>query len=202
MGSGRTSATDRHLSALVHALEHLRRDAARLEVWGRHLGHALDAGSRLLVAGNGGSAAHAQHLTSELTGRFLSERKPLAAVALHTDSSACSAIANDYGFDQVYARQVVAHGRPDDVFVGISTSGASANVLAAASAARDIGLRTWALTGPAPNPLAAASDDFYSVDGASTATVQEIHQVVIHLICRAVDDVVGARTRSTAGTRH
>jgi len=195
------SGAERHLAALAHALEHLRRDAVRLERWGHHLGSALDDGARLLVAGNGGSAAHAQHLTSELTGRFLAERKPLAAVALHADSSACSAIANDYGFDQVYARQVLAHGRPDDVFIGISTSGASTNVLAAASAARDAGLRTWALTGPAPNPLAAASDEFFSVDGGSTATVQEIHQVVIHLICHAVDDVVGP-ARIDADVRH
>jgi len=115
-------------------------------------------------------------------------------IALHVDTSAISAIANDYGFDEVYARQVIAHGRPGDVFLGISTSGASTNVLAAVTAARRVGLRTWALTGPAPNPLAASADDALSVDAHSTAVVQDVHQVAIHLICRAVDDVVLAET--------
>jgi D-sedoheptulose 7-phosphate isomerase len=188
----RSAGVEHHLASLGLALEQLRADADRLEHWGEYLGRALDTGARLLVAGNGGSAAHAQHLSSELTGRFLAERKPLAAIALHVDTSAFSAIANDYGFDQVYARQVSAHGRPDDVFVGISTSGASTNVLAAVTVARRLGLRTWALTGPAPNPLAASVDDAFSVDASSTAVVQDIHQVAIHLICRAVDAAVDA----------
>lgn len=114
---------------------------------------------QIAACGNGGSAAEAQHLTGELVGRFRSERRPLSAIALHTDTSAGTAIVNDYGETELFARQVRAHGRSDDVLVLLSTSGASPNVLAAAKAAHDIGVTTWAMTGPAPNPLAALCDD-------------------------------------------
>lgn len=137
-----------HTRALAMALPLL--DTDRLEQWGRHLALRLAAGARLLVAGNGGSAAQAQHLTSELVGRFDAERVPLSAIALHADSSAVTAIVNDYGAREVFARQVHAHGRPGDVLLLISTSGRSPNVLAAAAAGRELGLTTWALTGPGP----------------------------------------------------
>ncbi|WP_143860684.1 D-sedoheptulose-7-phosphate isomerase, partial [Nocardia cerradoensis] len=112
-------------------------------------------GGRLFTCGNGGSAAEAQHLSAELTGRFRGERQPLSAIALHCDTSSTTAIVNDYGIDEMFARQLRAHGRPGDVLVVLSTSGSSPNVVAAAKAAHDIGMATWAMTGPPPNPLAA-----------------------------------------------
>ncbi len=174
-----------HIQALAVALPLL--DVARLQAWGSLLAGRLPAGGRLLVAGNGGSAAEAQHLTSELVGRFRAERVPMSAIALHADSSSVTAIANDYGAQEVFARQVRAHGRPGDVLLLISTSGASPNVLAAAQAGRELGLTVWALTGPAPNPLAEASDQAVCVDAEQTATVQECHLVAVHLLCAAID---------------
>jgi rfaE bifunctional protein nucleotidyltransferase chain/domain/rfaE bifunctional protein kinase chain/domain len=176
-----------HLAALTGPLAALEADSARLDAWGRHLAGVLSAGGRLLVAGNGGSAAQAQHLSSELVGRFRDERRPFSAIALCTDASSFTAIANDYGVDEVFARQVRAHGRPGDVLVVLSTSGRSANVIAAARAAREIGLVTWGLTGPGPNPLLACCDDAVVVDAATTATIQEVHQVVVHLLCASVE---------------
>jgi phosphoheptose isomerase len=179
--------THPHLAALGRALDDFAPECARLERWGAQLAEVLLAGGRVLVAGNGGSAAHAQHLSGELTGRFRAERVPLAAIALHTDTTAVTAIANDYGYEQVFARQVAAHGRPGDVFLGISTSGTSANVVAAAQVARREGLVVWALTGPPPNRLLGACDDAVAVRAPGTPTVQEVHQVAVHLLCAAID---------------
>jgi rfaE bifunctional protein nucleotidyltransferase chain/domain/rfaE bifunctional protein kinase chain/domain len=191
-----------HLAALVTPLEALSGDVDRIGAWGRHLALVLPAGGRLLAVGNGGSAAQAQHLTSELVGRYRDDRPPFSALALHAESSSVTAIANDYGYDTSFARQVLAHGRPGDVLVALSTSGRSANVLAAVEAARERGVTTWALTGPAPNPLQAACDDAVSV-AAATATVQEIHQIAVHLLCAAFErayttatTVVQSRARS------
>ena len=179
-----------HVRQLIDALEALDDDLDRVEAWGTELAHVLLAGGRLLAAGNGGSAADAQHLTAELVGRYRDDRQPLSAIALHADTSSMTAIGNDYGYDEVFRRQVAAHGRRGDVLVAISTSGSSANVLAAADAARDAGLSVWALTGTAPNPLAGLADDHVAVDAASTATTQEVHGVLIHALCAAVDRVV------------
>jgi D-sedoheptulose 7-phosphate isomerase len=179
----------RHLDDLDVALSMLRRDLERLDRWGRILAARLDGGARLLAAGNGGSAAHAQHLTAELVGRYRDERRPLSALALHAETSTTTALVNDYGADAVFARQVLAHGRPADVLVAISTSGFSSNVLAAVDAAREVGMVVLALTGRSPNPLARAADDALVVD-ADTPTVQEVHQVAVHLICEAIDEVL------------
>jgi D-sedoheptulose 7-phosphate isomerase len=179
-----------HLSALRSALAELDAQCDRIERWGQHLATVLVGGGRLLAAGNGGSAAEAQHLTSELVGRFRDERIPLSAIALHGDSSAVTAIGNDYGIEEIFARQVRGHGRPGDVVVLLSTSGTSPNILAAARAAREQGLTCWALTGPAPNPLAALADDVLAIDAPTTATVQECHLVIVHLLCTAIDDVL------------
>jgi D-sedoheptulose 7-phosphate isomerase len=176
-----------HLAALQQTLDALEQEVDRIEAWGRRLASVLSTGGRLLAAGNGGSAAQAQHLTSELVGRYREERPPFSALALCAEPSSLSAIANDYGFEQAFARQVCAHGRPGDVLVALSTSGRSPNVLAATTAARERGLAVWALTGPPPNPLEALSDEAVAVDAAETATVQEVHQVVIHLLCAAFD---------------
>lgn len=183
-----------HVEALMAALGSLRAQLGDIDRLGAEGARVLLDGGRLLAAGNGGSAAQAQHLTAELVGRFRDERQPLSAIALHTDTSSVTAIGNDYGPDEVYARQIRAHGRAGDVFVGLSTSGRSPNVLAAAEAARLAGLRTWALTGPRPNPLAACCTDVIAVDAPSTATIQEVHLVVIHLLCAAIDAAVVGRT--------
>jgi phosphoheptose isomerase len=185
-----TTDTALHLSELRVALDAL--DVTQLDDLGDRLGRALRRGRRLLVAGNGGSAAHAQHLAAELVGRYRTERRPLSALALHAESSTVTAIANDYGWNDVFARQVVAHGRMHDVFLGISTSGSSANVLRAATAARERGLEVWALTGRSPNPLAGSADIAVTVDAENTATVQEVHQVVVHLLCERVDACIDA----------
>jgi D-sedoheptulose 7-phosphate isomerase len=181
-----------HLAALTQALGDLDAEVGRIDEWGSRLAQVLVGGGRLLAAGNGGSAAQAQHLTSELVGRYRDDRTPFSALSLHAEASAMTAVANDYGYADVFARQVRAHGRPGDVLVGLSTSGRSPNVLAAVAAARAAGLTTWALTGAAPNPLAARVDDAICVPATATATVQEVHQVVVHLLCAAVDVAVGA----------
>jgi len=176
-----------HLRRLEQAVAELEHDLGRLESWGRRLAVVLSSGGRLLAAGNGGSAAHAQHLTAELVGRYLDERVPLSAIALHADTSAYTAIVNDYGAAEGFARSVRAHGRPGDVLVAFSTSGRSVNVLRAAETARHGGLTVLAMTGRGPNPLSTASDEALCVD-ATTPTVQEIHQVAVHLVCEALDD--------------
>jgi D-sedoheptulose 7-phosphate isomerase len=183
-----------HLEALMTALVELEADLERIDAWGADIGRTLLGGRRLLAAGNGGSAAHAQHLTAELVGRYRGERTPLSALALHADTSSATAIANDYSFDEVFARQVQAHGRPGDILLVLSTSGRSANLVAALEAAAAGGLGTLALTGPAPNPLWALADDALCVEAVEAATVQEVHQVVLHLLCEAVEAEVAATT--------
>ena len=186
----------RHLAELDGPLRALRADAPRLERWGRRLADVLVGGGRLLTAGNGGSAAEAQHLAAELVGRYRDDRVPFSAIALCAESAAVTAIGNDYGIEDLFARQVRAHGRPGDVLVLLSTSGCSPNVLAAADAGADCGLVTWALTGAPGNPLARRADDCLTVDSPHTATVQEIHLIAIHLLCAAVEEALGAGTSS------
>ncbi len=178
-----------HLAAVLPALESLRTEADHLARWGVELAGRLLAGSRLLAAGNGGSAAEAQHLTAELVGRFDGEREPFSAISLHAESSAVTAIANDYGYDQLFARQVRAHGRRGDVLILLSTSGKSPNLLHAVEAARAAGITTWALTGSAPNPLSCCVDDYVAVEAAS-ANAQEGHLIALHALCRAFDSEV------------
>jgi D-sedoheptulose 7-phosphate isomerase len=175
-----------HVDALIEALhsEALVRTAYD---WGARLAELLPAGGRLLATGNGGSAAQAQHLTAELVGRYLDDRRPFSALALHAETSSLTAILNDYGGCEVFARQVEAHGRPGDVCLLMSTSGCSANLLSASARARACGLSVWSMTGPAPNPLAEQSDEFLAVPAAATATVQEVHLVALHLMCEALD---------------
>jgi D-sedoheptulose 7-phosphate isomerase len=177
----------RHLEDLAAAAQVAQSVATVVAEWGQRLAEVFAAGGKLLACGNGGSAAEAQHLTGELLGRFRDERRPLPAVALSTDSSAVTAIANDYGFEELFARQVRAYGRPGDVLVGLSTSGTSPNVIAAAKAGLDLGVTVWAMTGPAPNPLAALSDSAIAVDAPTVATVQEIHLSLVHALCIALD---------------
>jgi D-sedoheptulose 7-phosphate isomerase len=185
--STQVSPVAAHCDELLDALGAFRASARVTERWGRKLAAVLGGGGRLLAAGNGGSAAQAQHLTAELVGRYRDDRPAFSAIALHADTSSTTAIANDYGVDAVFARQVRAHGRPGDVLMLLSTSGASANLLSAADAGRAVGLHVWALTGPAPNPLLAGSDEALCVSAGSAATVQELHLVAVHMICAAFD---------------
>lgn len=185
-----------HLDALSGCLDGLRLELSRIERWSERLGAVLLGGGRLLAAGNGGSAAQAQHLTGELVGRYRDERLPLSAIALHAETSSLTAIGNDYGADEAYARQVRAHGRPGDVLIALSTSGTSVNVLAAVEAANEMELETWALAGGRSCPLVEACDDAVCVEASSTATVQECHLVAVHLLCEGIDAHVAAATAS------
>ena len=176
-----------HLDALRVALDAVEHELPEVVAWGRELAAVFERGGKMLVAGNGGSAALAAHLTGELVGRFRRERAPLPAVWLGGDQAALTAIVNDYGADEAFARQVQAFARRGDVVVLLSTSGASGNVLAAAQRAGALGASVWAMTGARPNPLAESAHRVLAVPG-STATVQEAHQVLVHLVCEAVDE--------------
>jgi phosphoheptose isomerase len=176
-----------HLDQLIQALRNPETGLWAARRWGRLLAAPLTAGHRLLVAGNGGSAAEAQHLTAELVGRYVADRPPLSAIALHADTSSLTAIGNDFGPAEAFARQVAAHGRPGDTLLVLSASGRSENVVTAASRARSLGIRVWAMTGPPPNPLASLADDAICVAAPDTATVQEVHLVAIHALCDALD---------------
>jgi D-sedoheptulose 7-phosphate isomerase len=180
-----------HLRELANAVEQFAPCVDIADAWGKRLAAVLDAGGRLLAAGNGGSAAQAQHLTAELVGRYRDDRPPYSAICLSAETSSLTAIANDYPPAELFARQVQAHGRPGDVLVLMSTSGTSANIVAAAERGRAAGLRVWALTGPRPNPLADAAHETLAVDAPFTATVQELHLVALHIICAALDAELG-----------
>jgi len=148
---------------------------------------ALKAGGTVYVFGNGGSAADAQHIAGELVGRFLLDRDGLRAEALTTDVAAITAIANDFGYDRIFARQLSAKSRPGDVAWGLSTSGNSPNVVAALAAARDAGLKTLAMTGRGGGACAELADVLLAVDADLTPRIQEAHVVIYHVICELVE---------------
>jgi D-sedoheptulose 7-phosphate isomerase len=150
---------------------------------------ATASGRKVLVFGNGGSAADAQHLAAELVGRFEIERRPLAAVALTPDSSIVTAIANDYGYEQVFTRQIEALGQSGDVAVGISTSGRSRNVEAALAAAKARGLVTVALTGRDGGKMGTDADIHLNVAESTTARVQEVHRTILHAMCVLIERI-------------
>lgn len=188
-----------HVAAVVSALAHLETELPRIDSWGRHLATALAAGGRLLAVGNGGSAAQAEHLAAELVGRYRGERGPFSGLALSSPGATVTALANDYGIDSLFARQVDAHGRPGDVLVALSTSGRSPDLLAAVATARARGITTWALTGRRPNPLADTVDDALCVYAPDPATVQEVHQIVVHLLCEALERALSSVVSVPAG---
>jgi D-sedoheptulose 7-phosphate isomerase len=172
------------------ALQAAGQDAALLRLVGE-IAHAIAqsmrGGGKLLIAGNGGSAADAQHLAAEFLSRYLIDRRPLPALALTTDTSVLTAVGNDYGFDHVFERQVRGLGRPGDVFLGISTSGRSPNVLRALEAARDVGLVTIGFSGAADTGMRTLCRHFLAVAAQETAIVQQIHMVAGHAICALVE---------------
>ncbi|MCC7457959.1 MAG: D-sedoheptulose 7-phosphate isomerase [Nitrospira sp.] len=171
---------------------------ARLDVLGPGVQRAADtmsaalrSGGKIMFCGNGGSAADSQHLAAEFTGRFVDDRRPLAALALSTDSSALTCIANDYAFDQVFERQLRGLGRRDDVLVAISTSGNSGNVLRATRAARELGIAVVGLLGRDGGQLAPLCDVPIIVPSAVTARIQEAHIFVGHTLCGLVEQALG-----------
>ena len=175
------SAADRDLVAAIVAI------AGRIT-------QAIRGGGKVLLAGNGGSAADAQHIAAEFVGRFINDRAPLPAIALTTDTSALTAIGNDYGFDQVFERQVRALGRRGDVFVAISTSGRSPNIVAALKAARELGLATVGFTKSAQSPMRLLCDLVLAVPSEETALIQQIHITAAHAICHLVEhELFGAQ---------
>ena len=148
---------------------------------------SLRSGGKILVCGNGGSASDSQHFAAELVGRFERERRALPSISLTTDTSILTAIANDYAYDRVFARQVEAIGRAGDVLLGISTSGGSRNVLEAFGAAKSGGLTTIALTGRDGGVVGAAADIHINVPSPSTARVQEVHRTLLHAMCELIE---------------
>ena len=188
MSGDRASA----VAATLREAAHLHETAARVSAGAvaaavETLSAALGSGGKVLIFGNGGSAADAQHFACELVGRFLRERQALAAIALTTDASTMTAVANDYGFDRVFVRQIEALGRPGDVAIGISTSGSSANVLAGVQYAKSRGLKTVAFTGGNGGPIGAAADVHVNVPHALTPRVQEVHRTLIHAVCDQIE---------------
>jgi D-sedoheptulose 7-phosphate isomerase len=148
---------------------------------------ALENGSKLLLFGNGGSAAEAQHLAAEFVNRFLMNRPPLPAIALNTDSSILTSIGNDYSFSEVFSKQIVALGKEGDIAIGISTSGNSANVIRAIEVAKEMGIETIALTGNDGGDLAKVANHSLIVPSSSTPCIQEVHMAVGHILCEMVE---------------
>lgn len=153
------------------------------------LSACISSGHKILIFGNGGSAADAQHIAAEFVNRFYIERPPMAALALTTDTSIITSIGNDYHFDEIFSKQIKALGNKDDVAIGISTSGNSKNVINAVHAAKDMGMFTMALTGPG-GELARCSDIVYAVKSNVTARVQETHITLGHILCDLVDRIL------------
>ncbi len=149
---------------------------------------ALRSGGKLMFAGNGGSAAEAQHLSAEMVGRFLKERRPLPSIALSTDTSALTAIGNDYGYEHVFSRQVEALGNKGDVLIAMSTSGRSPNIVSAMKSARDRGVVTIAVTGVHPRDMGEIADIVLKVPSSHTPQIQEGHLVLGHLLCGMVEN--------------
>jgi D-sedoheptulose 7-phosphate isomerase len=180
--------TQREHLALFEALATIK---PVVEQIGLVLASALRAGGKVMLCGNGGSAADSQHIAAELTGRFVNDRAPLAGLALSTDCSALTCIGNDYGFDHVFERQVRGLGRQGDCLIGISTSGNSANVLLAVDAARQMGMITIGLLGRDGGQLATVVDHAVIVPSATTARIQEAHIFIGHLWCALIEKHLG-----------
>jgi phosphoheptose isomerase len=181
---GRFAAT---LTDAIALHEHMKQHVQPTLDAAAAIGGALKTGGKLLVFGNGGSAADAQHVAAELVGRFERDRPAMAAVALTTDASVLTSVANDYAFERVFARQVEGLGRRGDVALGISTSGASPNVVAGLVAARALGLTTIALTGNDGGAVGRAAAVHVNVPSSSAARVQEVHRTLLHVICDIVE---------------
>jgi D-sedoheptulose 7-phosphate isomerase len=175
-----------HLAAIQKILDSKITD---IEQSGQLICEALTSGHKVLLCGNGGSAADAQHIAAELVGCYEKQRRSWPAIALTTDTSALTAVSNDLGYEQVFARQVLGLAQPGDVLVAISTSGKSKNVLRAAEQARESGCKTIALTGATAEPLASLCDIVVAVPSSRTSRIQEVHITIGHLWCEMVDRI-------------
>ncbi len=176
-----------HCALLIEALNELLARAGTLTEMALRLSHTLQSGQKILLAGNGGSAAQAQHFAAELVGRFKRERTPYPVMALTTDTAILTAIANDYGYEDIFARQVRAFGRPDDLLIVFSTSGESENLVRAVQAGRELGMSTTAIISQRRCRLEDMVDLALQVPATDTATIQELHMVAIHLLCDIVE---------------
>ncbi|CAJ99974.1 gmhA [Helicobacter acinonychis str. Sheeba] len=173
-----------HKEALEKSLESLEESLIQSV---QLLIETLENEGKILICGNGGSASDAQHFAAELTGRYKLERKGLSAISLSTDTSVLTAIANDYGYEEVFARQVEALGNPQDILIGISTSGNSKNVLKAYEKAKDLGIKTISLVGRDGGKMKPLSDIALIVPSGDTPRIQEIHILIIHILCDCIE---------------
>ncbi|MBI5744099.1 MAG: SIS domain-containing protein [Elusimicrobia bacterium] len=183
-----SSAIKKHQAAAAA----LAADHSQIAAIGAALAKAVRAGAKILICGNGGSAADSQHIAGELVGRFKKERKAIAAVALSTDTSILTCLGNDYGFDRVFERQVEALGRPGDVLIAISTSGGSPNVLQAAIKARETGMTVIGFFGANGGPILKHCDLAFLAPETDTPRVQEMHILAAHIVCELAEDAAAA----------
>jgi len=181
-----TDSLQEHLETLQTLL---RSNINDIEQSGRMICDALIAGKKVLLCGNGGSAADAQHIAAELVGCYEKQRRSWPAIALTTDTSALTAVSNDLGYEQVFARQLAGLAQPGDILIAISTSGRSKNVLKAVERARELGCRTIALTGASSDPLGSMCDFTVAVPSNRTSRIQEAHITIGHLWCEMVDQI-------------
>jgi D-sedoheptulose 7-phosphate isomerase len=185
-----TEALTAALAGHREAIDSVEALAPRIACAADLVARSFAAGGQLLACGNGGSAADAQHIAAEFVGRYLKERTPYPAIALSTNTSAVTAIGNDYGFEEVFARQVRAHGRLGDVLLAITTSGDSPNVLAAIDAARSIGMSVIGLSGHDGGAMAGRCDVCLTIPAESTPRIQEAHILIAHVFCGLVEDAL------------
>lgn len=179
--------TDSYLKTVAQNFESLRSLSDIIDQAAELCIGALQTGGKVIFCGNGGSAADSQHLAAELMGRFLIDRNPLPAMALTVDTSALTAIGNDYGYDEVFARQLRGIGKSGDVLVGLSTSGTSKNVVRAFEDAKDIGIKCVSLTGESASPMSNMAEVALQVPSSATNHIQEMHIAIGHIICGIVE---------------
>ena len=196
--SNQSPAEQRAIANLIEGSNVLRQTAYSLApdivTVAEHIINTLQNGGKVLTCGNGGSAADAQHFAAELVGRYRRERPGWSAIALTVDPSVLTSLCNDYGFEQIFARQVQALGRPGDILVAISTSGRSKNVLAAVETASTLGIRTVGLTGQGTSQLGEIVDHHLPIPSTNTAFIQQAHIAVIHIICELVEERLSGGT--------
>jgi len=188
--AGSQSAITEIINTSLVNLENLKSQAADIDQAANIIIDALNAGRAIYFCGNGGSAADAQHLAAELSGRFLKNRRPLPGVSLTTNSSALTAIGNDFGYDEVFSRQLEGVGVRGDVLVSLSTSGNSANVVRAVDSAKVLGMKTVSLTGALESALSQKSDVCLRVPSPATPRIQEMHILVGHILCELAENAV------------
>ncbi|MBD3754818.1 MAG: SIS domain-containing protein [Gammaproteobacteria bacterium] len=176
------------------AIDSVMAQADKIERVLARIVQAIENGGKVIWLGNGGSAADAQHMAAELMVRYVKNRRPIASLALTTDTSILTAHSNDYTFDTVFSRQVEGLAKPEDVLIALSTSGKSANVVKAVEAAKAIGCYCVAMTGAAAGPLTELADACFQVDTLETARAQEAHSVISHLLCEGLDSVYAAES--------